>query len=298
MRFQGLDLNLLVALDVLLKKQSVSAAAKKLCVSQSAMSHILARLRDYFGDELLVPVGRKLVMTERARILAGPVHEAVQHIDAVIAAKSHFDPEVSVRHFAILASDYSLFVGVAEALAAMKRQAPFLTFEVAYPSDVARRLQRGEADLVIVPQQYVLPEHPASLLFEDDYVVVVWSEGPLANKEIDIDGYFDSGHVAARFDATLQPEFAETLALNAPRQRRVQLAAPSFTIVPLMVVGTSLIATVPRRLAEMSAKTLPLTIKPLPFEAPQILEMVQWNVMAEHDPALSWIIEKLQNWSC
>ena len=92
MRFKGLDLNLLVALDVLLTERNVSRAADKLCLSQSATSGALARLREYFDDELLVQVGRKMVCTPRAQMLEGKVRAALLQIDGTIIQPPEFDP--------------------------------------------------------------------------------------------------------------------------------------------------------------------------------------------------------------
>ena len=92
MRFQRLDLNLLAALDVLLAEKSVSLAADRLCLSQSATSSALGRLRDYFGDELLVVKGRSMILTARAEELIDPVRAVLDQIRSTIAIAPEFDP--------------------------------------------------------------------------------------------------------------------------------------------------------------------------------------------------------------
>src|SRR5881398_3581498 len=108
MRFNRLDLNLLVALDHLLHLRSVSGAAARMNMTQSAMSNALSRLRDYFGDELLVKVGRRLEPTVRAQALAAPVREVLTRVDWTIAAERDFNPAQSDRAFNLLVSDYTL----------------------------------------------------------------------------------------------------------------------------------------------------------------------------------------------
>lgn len=95
MRFQRLDLNLLVALDALLTERSVSLAAERICLSQSATSSALGRLRDYFGDDLLILRGRQMVLTARAELLVEPVRAVLDQIHRTIAVTPPFDPATS-----------------------------------------------------------------------------------------------------------------------------------------------------------------------------------------------------------
>ena len=110
MRFKKLDLNLLVALDVLLKERSVSRAAEVLNLSASATSNALARLREYFDDELLVQIGRKMELTPRAEGLHAAVRDVLLRIDSTIATQPAFEPDRSDRMFRIFASDYTQVV--------------------------------------------------------------------------------------------------------------------------------------------------------------------------------------------
>jgi hypothetical protein len=95
MHFKGLDLNLLAALDVLLHEKNTARAGERLCLSQSAVSGALARLREYFNDELLVQAGRGFVLTPLAESLIEPVRGLLQQIEETIAAKARFDPATS-----------------------------------------------------------------------------------------------------------------------------------------------------------------------------------------------------------
>lgn len=139
MRFQSLDLNLLMALDRLFKDRSVSVAARHLHLSQSAMSHALNRLRDHFGDDLLRVSGRKLVLTPLARALVAPLHDALLRIEAVVGHVPVFDPMTTQRHFTIMASDYSLTVKLAAATGHVRKQAPGITVDFTSPAVLRRR---------------------------------------------------------------------------------------------------------------------------------------------------------------
>ena len=100
------DLNLLVTLDALLAEKNVTRAGMRMNLSQSAMSGALARLRDFFQDELLVPMGRKMVLTPLAEDLVQPVRDVLLQIQATVATKPHFEPATSTRHFTLAVSDY------------------------------------------------------------------------------------------------------------------------------------------------------------------------------------------------
>ena len=101
MRFNKLDLNLLVALDALLTEQSISRAAEKIHLSQSAMSNALARLREYFDDELLIQVGRRMEPTPRAEVLRDAVNDVLRRIEGSIAAQPAFVAAESTREFVV-----------------------------------------------------------------------------------------------------------------------------------------------------------------------------------------------------
>ena len=106
MRFKGLDLNLLVALDALLETRSVSAAASRLNLSQPAMSAALSRLRDYFGDDLLVASGKRMYPTAYAETLYPQLKDCLAGLDSLISNPTLFDPKTSLRTFRIIGSDY------------------------------------------------------------------------------------------------------------------------------------------------------------------------------------------------
>ncbi len=110
MRYKHLDLNLLVALNALLNERSISRAAVSLHLSQPAMSAALARLREHFKDELLVPNGRSMMLTARAQSLLQPVQHILLQIDSSISEAPVFEPKQSQRRFNVTVSDYTLEV--------------------------------------------------------------------------------------------------------------------------------------------------------------------------------------------
>jgi DNA-binding transcriptional LysR family regulator len=291
MHFRGLDLNLLVALDTLITERSISRTGEKIHLSQPATSGALARLREYFKDDLLVPVGRKMVLTPLAEELAQPVRQLLVQAEAIIHRRPGFLPETSRRTFKLVMSDYVATVLMSRALPEIQRQAPGIVVEVLVPSNRTDRLERGEADLMIMPKQYLSKDHPAEPLFEDDFVCIGWAGNPeLRGRSISMRKYLDLGHVVVRFGEQQQvPAFEEKFMEHFSEARRIDVVTTGFALVPQMVVGTTRIATIHRRLAQYYAKQLPLKILKPPVEIPPVVESMQWHSIRDGDPGLLWL---------
>lgn len=294
MRFQRLDLNLLVALDVLLAEKSVSLAADRLCLSQSATSSALGRLRDYFGDELLVVKGRSMVLTARAEELIEPVRAVLDQIRSTIAIAPEFDPATCDRQIRFMASDYSTQVLLAGALAMIEAEAPHMRFEIQPMGDSPiDTLERGQIDLLLTIDYAISSDHPSQVLFEDDYVVVGDASNPAMEGDMTREKYFSLGHVTARFGKSRTPAFDDWFVRRQKTQRRIEVVAPTFLSQTSLVVGTKRIATMHRRLASQMVKVLPLTLREVPFDIPPIREAIQWHITNNNDRALRWVVERL-----
>lgn len=291
MRFNKLDLNLLVALNVLLTEKNISRAAERIHLSQSAMSNALARLRSYFGDELLVPSGRQLILTPRAESLVEPVREVLMRIDSTIAAQPQFDPSTASRTFTMLVSDFTTTVFVPALLERLFHEAPGVRLDLRMQNDrPAEMLEQGAADLLIIPSQFVSKDHPSLPLFEEDYLCVTWNGNTRIQERLTFDDYLSCGHVIAHYSvATRTPAFDGWFLERFGVTRRVEVSAPTLAALPSLVVGTDRIATVHRRLAERARHQLPIKIWEPPLEIPKLVQMLQWHKYRNNDLALSWL---------
>ena len=293
MRFGRLDLNLLVALDALLTERSVSLAADRLCLSQSATSSALGRLRDYFGDELLVVKGRHMILTARAEELIEPVRAVLEQIRTTVAVAPPFDPATADRQLRIMASDYSTQVLLSGALAQLEQDAPLMRFEIQPMQDnPIEAIERGYIDLLLTIDYAISADHPSQIVFEDDYVVVGWSENPAMQQPMTRELYFSLGHVTARFGKARVPAFEDWFVRRQKQQRRVEVVAPTFLSLPGLVANTHRIATLHRRMAEMVVRNMPLVMREMPFDIPPIREALQWNIANNNDRALRWVVER------
>jgi DNA-binding transcriptional LysR family regulator len=295
MRFDGLDLNLLVALDALLGDRSIKTAADRLHLSQPAMSGALARLREYFDDRLLVNAGNCMVLTPRAESLVEPVGEVLQQIRRSIMKPPICDPATVTRQLSILASDYVIRVALAPAMQRISSMAPGLSFDIGALADhPEENILRAETDLLITAEQYLTPRHPVELIFEDGYVVVAWQGNTEIDHSIDLATYSRLGHVTVAHGATRHPTFEQWFAGKMRIPRRIEVVAPAFSDAGYLLVGTQRISTMHARLATLMAGFLPLKICAAPFDIPTIRIAVQRHEMRGEDPLLGWVIAQIR----
>ena len=295
MRFHHLDLNLLVALDVLLDEQNITRAAERLHMTQSATSGVLGRLRKYFGDDLLVQVGRTMQPTAYALELAIPVREVLLTISSSITAKPVFDPSTSKRHFRLVMSDYLISVLFSRVIQRIHQEAPGITFEMYAPGEQSVEMaSRGEIDLMFVPERYCIDGHPSQLLFEEEHVCVVWNQNPLVGETLTLEKYMEMGHVSVGFGRTRQLSIEEWFVNQYGFKRRLEVITNDFNTLPQLLVGTHRIATMHRRLAELYSQYLPLRILPPPVELPVMKEIMQWHRSMDSDPMHRWLREAVR----
>lgn len=296
MRFHRLDLNLLVALDILLAERSITRAAHRLNLSQSATSGVLARLRDYFEDDLLVQVGRSMVLTPLAISLASPVRDVLLQIQTTIESRHAFDPGTSERHFRIISSDYPSTVLLADVARRLHITAPMVTMEIMAPHDgYMDRVDRGEVDLLIMPEKYLSLHQPSMRLFEDSYSCVVWSSNTLVDDTLSLEQFMSMGHVATLFGLQRQgTSFEEWAFKSAGLARRIEATTNTFSSMPQFVIGTHRIATMHTRLARVLAHYFPLRLLAPPMAIPPLLICMQWHRFYEKDPAHIWFRQLLR----
>lgn len=290
MRFNRLDLNLLTALDALLTERSVTRAAERLNLTPSAVSSALARLREYFDDELLVQVGRKMEPTPRAEGLADAVRDVLVRIESTIAARPAFDPAATDRVFRIFMSDYTQMVLMPHVLALAGRQRCSARFEllpqVANPQ---RNLERGEADLLVIPRGFLSPDHPHDVLYEEAFVCVLWRDGALARADFGFDQYAAAEHVVMQPQGKVGDSFEGWFVKRYGISRRVAVTTYGFATLPALVVGTEYVATVHERLARRFTASWPLVTRSPPFPLEPMQQSMQWHRYRTQDPGLVWL---------
>jgi DNA-binding transcriptional LysR family regulator len=290
MRFNRLDLNLLLALDALLDEQNITRAAARVNVSQSAMSGMLSRLREFFEDDLLAAVGRNMELTVLGRQLVGPVRDLILHVHATVGIRVSFDPARETRCMKIMVSDYATEVFLNKVIARVLRDAPNMTLElVSLSDDAAEKLRRGENDFLIIPRHFLDPEHPQRALFEDHYCAVIWEGNTQVGDTLDAATYERLSHIAPMLGRPRSPTMEELMLQAQNVKRRIRVMAFDFSSMATALVGTELVATMHTRLALACARRLPIRVLPLPYELPVMVECLQWHRFQENDPCHIWL---------
>lgn len=295
MRFKNLDLNLLVLLSSMLVTRSVAESGRRLNLSQPAASAALSRLRAYFGDALFVSYGRQMVPTPFAENLAPLVYKALADIEAIVAVTATFDPANTERLFRIGASDYVSLVVVAPLLRRLQAIAPGVQVQTVAPSELMHRaLEVGELDFIITPEEFLSPDHPAQLLFEENHLVVGWDQNQRFGETISEAVFFDSGHIVVEIGKERLSSYADRHISLLPGGRRVEVTVASFAVVPWLLPGTQRLAVMHERLARVSMDVLPLKAAALPFELAPMRQMVQMHRAREPDPGVNWFLSQLR----
>lgn len=290
MRFRGLDLNLLVAFDALMETRSVSQAALRLNLSQPAMSAALSRLRDYFGDPLLAAFGKRMHPTSHAEALWPQVRACLRQLDQVIGTSAQFDPATSRRMFRVATSDYLTSVVLAPMLADIAGTAPGIGLDIQSTGDSTHdQLDNGKLDLAIMPEGYAHPDHPLELLLEEEHVVVGWRGNPLLAGPISKADFLAAAHVVVSMGMERTLAFGDRHLDTMGLARRIEVQAPSFNSVPILLEGTRRLALMHRRLAIRMQAHFPLAVQKPPFPMPRMRQMLQFHRARSGDEGLRWL---------
>lgn len=294
MRYRGLDLNLLVALDALLRTQSVSRAANAVNITQPAMSSALARLRQYFDDPLLISKNGRSVLSPLAHTLAAPVADMLQTIDRTIITPPVFDPAVADRDFTLMAADTVVAGLLAKPLQRVSQLAPHLRLDVSTLSGgVTERLDAGQVDLIIAPDAHCAPNHPKELLVEEDHCVIACSKWFEADT-LTLEQYANADHVEVFVGPARKPYLPDHLFAAQGIRRRIAVRLDNFSLVPFFLAETRRLATFPGMTAELYQSLADLKLLDPPFAIPKVQLMMQWHSRANNDPGLAWLRDSIR----
>jgi DNA-binding transcriptional LysR family regulator len=293
MRYQRLDLNLLTALRALLSERNVTRAGEQLHVSQSAMSGMLARLREYFDDQLIVPVGRRMELTPLGEQLVEKVNDLMVRLDATLTTRPDFDPATSRRQFSVVASDYVIQVLLLPVLREVHHEAPGITIEFRQPSNAAGvDLENGEVDFVINPARFSTPNQASTVLFEDSYHLVVDPAHARVGTSVDLEQFKALRHVTLEING--RPQFESWFLAEHGMLPASEVVAHSFGLLPQLVLGTARVAVMHTRMAlQMLAHWPQLRLVALGFTAPNLVETLQWHRYRDLDLGSQWLRDKM-----
>lgn len=286
-----LDLNLLRVLDALLVERHLTRAARRVGLSQPAMSHALSRLRARFGDPLFVRTPQGLVPTARAEQVEGPLRESLAAIARCLEGGARFDAAAATRAFTVATADYGSFVLAPSLIARITRDAPGVDLWVrTIADDPFAQLARGDADMVLGPVRE--RDAPGGVhgrtLYEERFVCLVRDGHPRVKKKLDLDAYTELPHLFVAPRGTPGGVVDRVLAEHG-RRRRVAVAVPHFLLAPHLIATSDMVLTIGSRVAEAFCAMLPLKVFAPPVEIPGFSVRMLWHDRQHHDPAQQWL---------
>ena len=288
---RGLDLDLLLYLDALLRLRGVGRAADEVGITQSAMSHALKRLRTRFGDPLLVRVGAKMAPTPFAERLHPPLRAALVDLHRALSAPHGFEPATATRTFRIATPDLFdalLLPAIADRLASAP--AVSLSVQPYGRAPLGELLASGALDLAIVPvPEGGLPHSDGALvvktLFRDSFRCFL--RAATAPARWDLETWLSLRHVLVSPEGRGQGVVDAALAA-AGHRRHVALRLPTFAAAPAVIAQTDMVLTAPASMAQLTAP-LGIVDRPPPIPLPGHGIAMLWHRRFGRDPGLLWL---------
>lgn len=285
-----LDLNLLVTLDALLAERNVTRAAQRLNFSQPAVSVQLAKLREFFGDPLLLPGPRGMQPTARAEALREPLRQALEVVESAVSPAKPFNPADAHHTWRVVATDYGESTLVLPILSGLRWRAPGTRLAVVEmaPLRIAKQAEEGEIDLAFHTTEGSPPGLRRRTLFKERYVLAGRADHPRLKRRPTLAQFCQLEHVMVSPDGGGFRGVTDEVLANAGLTRKVALSVPHFLFVRSVLASTDLVAMLPSRLVRDSPE---LKVVEPPIEVPGYEMSMLWHERSHRDPAHQWLRE-------
>lgn len=285
----GLDLNLLPALDALLKRRNITEAARDVGLSQPAMSRSLARLRDVLGDPLLVRGAGGYTLTPRGEALAGQLITTLDHVKAVFREPG-FDPARTERTIRIAGIDTHTILLAPALMARLAQEAPGIDVRfVGYSPDLVERMETGQIDLAFAQSTTPLPPGARSETYAKDRLALVMrKDHPMARRKWTVQDYARVNHAGISIFGDAGSDLDAQLA-KAGVKRRIALFTPHFIAALAAVSETDMVTTMSRVFAKRFIDTFGLIMKEPPLPNLDLDLTIVWSEVRAADPVLAWV---------
>ena len=300
MNINRVDLNLLVYLDVLLRERNVTQAAHQLNLSQPAMSNGLRRLRELFGDPLLVRTRDGMTPTERALELEPLVRDILSNVDRALQPTADFDPAGAARVFRIMVSDYAESTLLPSVLYKLRQQAPAISLDIMTPSDVSfLDVERGKVDMVInrfdsMPQSF----HQITV-WTDSFSCLLSADNPLLS-DFSLENYLQARHIwvsktGMGVGTGVDPQDVQRLGwvdaaiAELGQKRDIAVFTRHYQAAMILAEHNDLVVTLPSLAARLQHDNPRLVIKTPPLDIPPLELKMAWSPLLQHNPAHRWM---------
>ena len=295
-----INLNLLPVLLEILRTRNITRASKSLCLTQSATSGCLRRLRELFGDELLIPRGREMMLTDKAKQLLPLLEEAMLRASSLIGAPT-FDPLTDSSRFRVATTDWVAALLISGISGTLQERAPKVSIEFVQHSltNMVADLKKGQHDLLIGPKEMqewanlnVFDEnadYSIETIFDDRMVGIESSLAPCPNVDKDLDAYLNHPHVTFSLFPGMHGSLERQAIVEQGLSQWDQFLIPQFAVLPYLVATTGAISVVPESLAKRFSSIFPIRIFEPPIKFRPINLMMVWAKAREKDERLKWL---------
>jgi DNA-binding transcriptional LysR family regulator len=293
-RLADVDLNLLLVLDALLRERSVTRAGAALGLSQPATSHALARLRELFGDELLVRHSNDMEPTAFAESLAAPLAEALAGVEALLWRDRAFDPAAADRELVIAMTDF-VEATLLPAVLPQLGIGPGLRLRLRRLGDELpeRGLAEGDIDAAVGTILSPPATMMVSTLYRETFAAIVRRGHPCLAAPLTPEGYAALGHVLIATPGD-GPGIVDIALEERGLRRNVVLRTPHFLTVAPLVAASDLICTMPARIAREGGRRHDVVVIEPPIAVPGFDVAMYWHPRRERDPAGRWLRDRLR----
>jgi DNA-binding transcriptional LysR family regulator len=286
----SIDLNLLSVFQEVYRERQISAAARRLGLTQSAVSNALARLRRAFGDELFVRTAHGMQPTPLAQQMAGPIGAAMAQVALALSQRSRFDPATSGRRFTLAMTDVGEVYFMPVLVERCRACAPHVEIASIRANGLTLKddMETGRVDLAIGAFEDVSEALYHRALFRQRFVSMFRKDHPLAQGKVDLERFVAAQHLIV--DAAQSPyDRINGLLEKAGVTAGARFRVPHFTAVPYIVSTSELVVTVPQKLAESAAAPFGLKWIEPPLALPTLQTNVFWHRRFNHDPGVQWL---------
>jgi len=286
----SIDLNLLSVFQEVYRERQISAAARRLGLTQSAVSNALARLRRTFGDELFVRTAHGMQPTPLAQQMAEPIGAAMAQVALALSQRSRFDPATSNRRFTLAMTDVGEVYFMPVLIERCRASAPNVEIASIRANGLTLKddMETGRVDLAIGAFEDVSEALYHRALFRQRFVSMFRKEHPLARGKVDLARFVAASHLIV--DAAQSPyDRINGLLEKAGVTAGTRFRVPHFTAVPYIVSTSDLVVTVPQKLAESAASPFGLKWIEPPLALPTLQTNVFWHRRFNHDPGIQWL---------
>jgi len=297
MNLHQLDLNLLVLFDALFQHRSVSIAAQKLCLSQSAFSHGIARLRERLNDPLFVRVNNTMEPTPRAVELADYLSSAFPLLERGLNTPSDFDPLTSEMTFKLIATDYTEFCLLPKLLQHFEKIAPNVTLKVLPANHISpnEHLENNDINFVLGFNHHTFKsstiEHFTWL--NEGYCTISRKSHPALNGSLTLENFLTLSHLLIAPWGEKQGIVDLTLAKNK-MSRKIAIQLPSLLVAPHIIEKTDHLLTLPKLAAKQISQYVAIDIYEPPIDIPFYQLNVYWHKINANKASQKWFIEQVK----